>query len=265
MDQLYTRKTVKEMKVLKNNSGASILFVLAITFLLLAIGVSVLIAAAAGRGAMVRQMKHNQFRLLDNSIHNTIMYSLQQKNDADNSLGAQLVWALYETAIAGDKLGESSTSIDKRGRVLNLDIDLEDFEINDVVGEVKVYLTFLVQDVFISPPQPPIFVRDYDNWNGLGVPEWILAENGSRVPETATVSARMIVTVVIYVDGEEISTESEYVLDGKRVISDDTNPMHECSNVCLIAGCGDDFVMKLVRDNIRWELVRRGEMISNRG
>jgi len=253
------------MKVLKNNSGASILFVLAVTFLLLAIGVSVLIAASAGRGAMVRQIKHNQMILLDNSIHNSILFSLQKIEDPENSLGARLVWALYEKARTGEELGEVNTAVDNRGRVLNLDIELENFDIDDIVGEVKVYLTFLVQDVFISPAAPPIFVRDYDNWNGIGVPDWILAPDGNRVPETVTVSARMIVTVVINVDGEKISTESEYVLDGERMISDDTDPKHICNNLCLTSGCGDNFVLKLVSDRIKWELIRRGEMISNMG
>jgi len=88
-------------KLHKNNSGASLLFVLGIMMFLLIIGTSVLLAASTNAGFATNQRERNQIKILDESIHKTIMFSLQNGlDDGDlGTLGRQLAWALYQARV----------------------------------------------------------------------------------------------------------------------------------------------------------------------
>ncbi|MCL2052057.1 MAG: hypothetical protein FWG91_10080 [Lachnospiraceae bacterium] len=94
---------IKKSSFWSDNSGASLLFVLGITLFLLAIGVSLMVAASTNAGYLSNQREFSQIKILDESIHRTIMYSLQD-NENYGSLGFQLAMALYETHLADEEL-----------------------------------------------------------------------------------------------------------------------------------------------------------------
>jgi len=121
------RETLKKLH--KDNSGASLLFVLGIMMFLLVIGTSVLIAASTNVGYMTNQMERNRIILLEESVHNTIMFSLQN-NDDPNSLGQQLALALFR---ASENCGECAISFNIWHRCL-VDIPNVGIVFNDGVG-----------------------------------------------------------------------------------------------------------------------------------
>lgn len=71
----------KLKRVIKDNSGASIMFVLGIALLLLAISTSALVAASASDGARIAKQTRNQLNLYSDSVQKIIMSSLMSKDD----------------------------------------------------------------------------------------------------------------------------------------------------------------------------------------
>jgi len=185
--------------ILKDKSGVSLMFVLGVMMFLLAIGASLLAAASANIGANVRQNEYNRVIVLGDSIHRSIMHSLQADPEDENSLANRLAWIVYETP---DIVSQGSIE-------LELDFDTTG---NDSVPEymtVTVSLSFLNREVLTTDatgyvPEIPSFV-DSDGITVEAVPEV------PRMPETAAISADMLVTVVIEADGR--------IRDGSRFIS----------------------------------------------
>jgi hypothetical protein len=70
----------KVTDILKSKSGISLMLVLGLTMLLMAIGLSVFAAASANIGSNIRQNEYSRVKLLGNSIHRVMMYSLQQSS-----------------------------------------------------------------------------------------------------------------------------------------------------------------------------------------
>jgi len=64
------------MKVLRNNSGVSLIFVLAVMLMLMAIGVSAITAAGFSHGASVARHSNNQLDLYVSSMERTIKAAL---------------------------------------------------------------------------------------------------------------------------------------------------------------------------------------------
>lgn len=93
----------KLKRVIKDNSGASILFVLGIALLLLAISTSALVAASASAGAGIAKQTRNQLNLYSDSVQKTIMSSLMASEtgiDVEDAttLGGQVLKAIYHSA-----------------------------------------------------------------------------------------------------------------------------------------------------------------------
>ena len=65
------------IRILKNKTGASLVFVVGVMLLLLAVGVSALTAASSNAGFAQRQRQFNQVRILADSVHQNILFSLQ--------------------------------------------------------------------------------------------------------------------------------------------------------------------------------------------
>jgi hypothetical protein len=240
---------------LKNNSGASLLFVLAVMFLLLSIGASVLLAAGAGRGALARQAEHNQLMLLDESVQRNIMHSLQSPEE--DSLGAQIVWAVFET---GGELGDIELDMDFGG----------DFDADEVNA---IRLNILQQDVKLGEESPQSFTEIFEvDANG----EWILDENGlpistgewevtQRIPRTAIVSVRLIVEVEITIGDRTMVSEAEYLLIGQEGLTD-ADPNHPvCTPSCRLNCPGNFSTLRLSNGGGQWTLERRGVMIHGLG
>jgi len=185
--------------IIKDKSGVSLIFVLGVMMFLLAIGASLLAAASANIGANVRQNEYNRVIVLGDSIHRSIMHSLQADPEDENSLANRLAWIVYETP---DIVSQGSIE-------LELDIDTPG---NDDVPEymtISITLSFLFREVLTTQateyvPEIPSFT----DTDGITV-EAVPAVPG--MPETASISADMLVTVVIEADG--------VIRDGSRFIT----------------------------------------------
>jgi hypothetical protein len=255
------RRINNKLNILKCNSGISLVFVLAVLFLLFAITTSVLVAAGAGFGAVQSQWEHNRVLLLDDSIHRNILHSLQPPDSTDETdyLSVQLVRALHE---AGGLLGE-------------IDIDISGFEITDDDSDLtieSVRLTFPVQSVRNNNAtrrnaiwNPGYYVHadscDGSDHSACSYHSPTIARY--RDARVSYVDATMIVTVEINSGGRITRSRAEYVYSGNPigVFSDDPNGLcYGCpapSNVSYsCAGRCTDDKMHLINPG-EWRLVRR--------
>jgi hypothetical protein len=178
-------KKNKTLSILRDKTGGSLLFILGMMLLLMAIGVSALVAAGASAGAALNQNSFSQLNLHADSVIKTVMYGIQE-NDADEgsrvdsaepvieqpqTLGGQLVRAMY----------------------LNEDIDASlPAALNTALldGAIPVVLPITTEpivvefdfDVITTDFQPAIFD---DNDDG---PPFLLQD---AVPKSATINARV--------------------------------------------------------------------------
>jgi len=103
----------KLQQCLRSESGASLVFVLAIMLLLMAISLSALTAASAAAGTGVGKQSENQLELYSDSVQKTLMYSLQNGDslginiNGTSTLGGQLMNVLYDKATAAPHPGET--------------------------------------------------------------------------------------------------------------------------------------------------------------
>jgi hypothetical protein len=213
------------LSILKDKSGASLMFVLGIMLFLMAIGVSALVAASANAGFALRQKEYSQIRILDESIHNNIMYSLQHAPGNEDFLSYQLVMALFEARDSGSNLEDIELTISIGGH------DLRDENGGSIKVE-RVTLSFPEQSVVIRPSTPaippiPEMPEEVDPGTGLPIPG-----TGSpgipgvpRTPMTATVNARMAVTVELSARGRHVTSRSIYEYTGGR-LSDDPSGVY---------------------------------------
>ena len=197
--------------ILKNKSGASLMFVLGIMLFLLAIAGSVLAAASANIGANARQERHNRAELLTESIHRNIKYSLEMTpltmdytdTDFENSLAYQIAQVVYNNASA-------ETPID----MIYLDIDIPKVE-TDMVDSIL--LEILFQDVRYTGPIEAVLETDPPT---------------PRVPMMASVNAKMSVKVVVEVESASLREAPRFITtmatyEYRDGILSDTNAMDE--------------------------------------
>jgi hypothetical protein len=212
----------KLISKLKSKSGVSLIFVLAVTSLLMAIGVSALLAGAANASFVQKQREHNQLKLLERAIHNNILYSLQ------HGFGKDLIREIYEISGLRDvptPLMATATS--------NMEID----------GDTPIPLVFELQMEIANNPidaddKIRIFLSvpfQYINENVVLVREAIDAMwiNGEviepRVPKKVTVDIQISVIVSIerdrkLTDSEDIFTASEAIYEYTGgIINDDVD------------------------------------------
>lgn len=261
------RKQNRIMKILKDKSGISMIFVLGIMLLLMAIGVSVLVAASANTGFMLNQKEHNQILILDDAVHKNIMYSLQHNTSDNNLLSRQLIEAIYS---ACDPEPESMVpislgllediSLDIGFDEIGLEADNEKFEIKSITLSFPktlnemVIITLPVAAIYY-PAEDTVSVDDEGNPYNIVKGAYGFT---SRVPKTATVNAIMIVTVEIAVKDKNnsandkiITSKATYEYTG-GFFSDDPNGLHADNDTL-----GEEFKMELIPDNGKcgeWEM-----------
>ena len=192
-------------KILKNKSGASLLFVLGAMLLLLSVGVSTLAAAGASSGFAMTQKAYSRVVILSDSIHRNIMYSLQHDPSNEDMLAYRLAYSLYEAKRDDpvDGLGAIDLQIGFDDQVFN-----ERFESGEITVQ-SVRLLFPSQKVVIKPAKPAIPA--------------IPAESGvliSREAKTATVNATMTVVVEIEAAGRIVKTIATYRYSGGELTDD---------------------------------------------
>lgn len=171
----------KTASALKDQSGASLLFVLGVMLMLLAAGASVLAAAFGNFGIGIRQENYNRAMLLGDSIHRNIEHSLVARANAENSLARQIAWQIYENS--GELMADG----------IELEVAIDGSTIEEVVWSVT--LSFPHASAIITPYVPEIPELNID----------------SR-PRRALLNAIMLVRV-------EVEVNSAGVLGEKRIIT----------------------------------------------
>ena len=209
----------KMKKTLDNKSGASLIFVLGVMLFLMAIGISTMAAAAANSVFIIRQNEYNEVMVLDKSIHENIMFSLQQQpdnsDDRENYLGYH--FARYMLSEYKDNKDKPTPINGANDFVISLDganISTLDNRINVVV---TFDFPFLFTDSFTINGPVPAFPEDDPVFE--------------RVPTIITMSAMMEVRVDIILregtnDERIISSVAVYEYSG-GVLSDDLDGDHE--------------------------------------
>lgn len=202
------------MKIWKNNSGTSLIFVLAVAMFLMAICASALVAAGANFGTSLNQKAYNQMCILSDSIHKNFMYSLQHDPEDTALLGAQLAEAVYRANDPDLTAGTGLTDFEMEWALLNKAGDEFDLEGSGIVME-NVLLSFPVQSVVITdevPSIPPTGAITDDEGNLL-----VPADPGyPREPKTALVDAGMTVTVTFLIEGRRVTSLAVYEYTGGR-------------------------------------------------
>jgi len=191
---------------------------------LMAIGVSTMAAATANSGFLIRQNDYSRIRILDESIHENIMFSLRAAPDNDvdrpDFLGYHIALAIYG-ANDGDYPGYSATGLGDS----ELELLISGTNIDTMGGLVTVESIMLRfqsadeqrQGIRIRDPIPPVTV--------IGDPNPIVPGE----PKTATMSARLIVEVEISARGwggnatsRTVTSRAVYDFTGGRLTAKDT-------------------------------------------
>lgn len=212
----------KTVSALKDQSGASLLFVLGVMLMLLAVGASVLAAAFGNFGIGIMQENHNRAMLLGDSIHRNIEHSLVNLADDENSLAQQIARQIYENS---DDDSNVIVHIDN----IKLDVDIP----GSSPLPVEVTLYFPHASAVITPyvPEMSEFIPS--------IPER---------PRRALLNATMLVRV-------EVEVNSAGVLGDKRVINFEA--VYEYTDGILTeepAGSSDmEFLIPAHRG--RWDIV----------
>ncbi|MCL2095732.1 MAG: hypothetical protein FWH10_02375 [Oscillospiraceae bacterium] len=187
------KNIIRIIKIIKDESGASLMYVLGITMLLLFAAVSVLTAASANLNAPVRQNIRSKTLILEDSIHGNIMYSLQSDPANPDFLSAQIVKALYNA--------EKTPGLNLDNFQIELEMQIENFN-SDGFGEINITLDFF--------PEPD--VRIYP-----AVPE---EGEAPGIPETAYITANMAVTLEIKIksgNGGTVKSRAFYEYTGGKL------------------------------------------------
>jgi len=186
----------KAFKILKTTSGASLIFVLGIMLLLMAVSTSVIAAASANVGANVRQRQYNRALLLNDSIHRNVQHSLMMDpsdSGYQQSLANQIARDIYNANEPRNFAGGSIAPIEE----IELDIAIAGTIID---SEHSITLEFLFQEVRIAGP--------------VGyIPEL----GSARVPRTASLSARMVVTVTVEVESATVLRNDSRIITSQAV------------------------------------------------
>lgn len=176
----------KTASALKDQSGASLVFVLGVMLMLLAAGASVLAAAFGNFGIGIRQENYNRAMLLGDSIHRNIEYSLVERAGHPNSLAQQIARQIYENS-------DDDSNVIVHIADIELDVAIDGSAIEEVVWSVT--LSFPHASAIITPFVPEI-------------PELNIYSR----PRRALLNATMLVRV-------EVEVNSAGALGDRRVIT----------------------------------------------
>lgn len=230
----------KLMQILKDESGASMIFTLCIMLLLMAIGVSALAASSANAGAGINQQTYNQLTMYAESAQKSIMYSLQiskdptygdvgKRVDDDTSnispldtLGGQLIRALYINE--NNDLLPSVLDVDLE---VKLDGDAVPIEVSiDFIDYAVDIIQFEAYDAgFPDIPATP----DIDEY----VPPTYAQ------PKSASIKAEVVFTIIARQNGKAVTYTMTYQLSGVELMMGSYNAFMTTENpVMEIADAG---------------------------
>lgn len=201
----------KIVTIMKSKSGISLVFVLAVTLLLLAIGASTLVAATTAAGSSQSQVAYRQMELYTDSLVKTLTYQLKLKptDHFERTLSGKLLLAMYQHKKSRGKgtLTQELTATLNSGSSVNTNITASDFK-----------LKFDPLDVEITPAVDGEEAVTGTNTDGSSV---VILPGTERQPETTTVNATVKVTINLRNGESEMSSVATYeytdgyLVDGK--------------------------------------------------
>jgi hypothetical protein len=119
---------------LLGKKGESLVLVIAMMFFFIIICLSVSAAALSSSRGVHAQTENNRIKVIENSIHKNIMYSLQ----TDDGLGRQLAQAFYDSYKSGGSLSE-----------ITLDVDINGINITDYFDSI-IRRKFTVEEIKLT-------------------------------------------------------------------------------------------------------------------
>jgi hypothetical protein len=149
----------KRLARILNNSGESLIYVMAVMFFLIVISISVTAAAMTTARYVGAHREYNQIMVLSDSIHRNIMFSLQDDPTDIGRLAWSLTDALYE-ANSCDILCNNPCLLTHRfTNPITLDIVIPTVDLDDYNVDFEVMLSFPVesQHVFSHNAVPALF------------------------------------------------------------------------------------------------------------
>jgi hypothetical protein len=194
---------------------------------LMAIGVSTMAAAAANAGYIIRQNDFNKIRLLQDSVHESIMFSLQNDPEEMNSLAYQLAMAIFNAndpdnpSYNPNGLEDITFGTYTETGSDSFRISIDGVPIENLGGRVNVVgikFTFHEQHIIIRDAVDYI-LQDPPGATGDGIITW----EQDREPRTAIINAGMEVELAIRSGGAQgrvITTVSLYEFTGGRLTDD---------------------------------------------
>jgi hypothetical protein len=221
--------TNKIKGIVRDKKGASVIFVLGVMVFLMAIGISVLVAATTtGMSSPIKQKEHEIHLLKHDSVHRNVMYSLQaDPTDENGFLSAQIVRLLYDE---WDNLDEGETlddlvvpvvaQLDNGNHLNNAEVSFSFRNVNVNVTEAIPAVLTLVPDMLDLDGFPMTWKLSFEYFdNGYGKSE-------PRIPHTATVTAEMVVSVRINDGGFVMLSEAVYRFTGGYFSDDPEGILH---------------------------------------
>ena len=206
--------------LLKRTSGASLILVLGIMLFLMAIGVSTMSAAFANAGYIMRQNDFNRVKLLHESIHENIMFSMQDRPGYPNSLGYRIAMAIFDAndprtyapGVPVSPLGSIDLDILISNTAAPGTSILRNNTFGNIIAVESITLSFPEQFVSIQEAIPPVSPFP------LGATgDEVITPARPREPRTASLNASMIVEVVISSGDRTITSTAFYEYTGGRL------------------------------------------------
>lgn len=190
----------KVVTIMKSKSGISLVFVLAVTLLLLAIGASTLVAASTAAGSSQSQVAYRQMELYTDSLVKTLTYQLKLKpsDDFERTLSGKLLLTMYQHEKSGgkDPLTQQLTATLNSESPVNTNITVSDFK-----------LKFEPLDVEITPAVEGEDAVTGTNTDGSSV---VILPGTERQPEIARVNATVKVTICLRNGENKMSSVATY-------------------------------------------------------
>lgn len=189
----------KAYRLLAERSGASLLFVLAVMFLLMAIGASAMAAASANAGVNNIKQEQNQLNLYNDSMERTIKFGLDGITDDGGklissttlSLGGQILREVYR----------DTPKNDNGYYPVNISFTFSEVTVGDATFVVTITGEFFVAFtafVAYAPPDPLDDVYAYDpvyDENVLVMSRGEITEEVEHVMQEARINGNITVQV----------------------------------------------------------------------
>jgi hypothetical protein len=194
--------------------------------MLMAVAISVLVAASVSAAAARRQMIHSQLMLLDASVHRNIQHALTQNPTDATSLSSQLAFAIFESNRLPNGTGTAFADLDSDtvGELMKLTFaDGTAFTSGAAGSPLRVEIFFREQKTTYTEARdyiPPVPAEKIYDAEGNEIDEIPGRDEELRDAATGSISAQILVRVTLRQDNETMTSTAAYRYSG-GVLTDD--------------------------------------------